>query len=73
MNQGTCTSCMAPILWASTEKGKAIPLDRDPVPDGNLVLVEVDPRDAPVAMSISSIRGKDVSTAVRYVSHKCSQ
>lgn len=31
-----CRSCGAPIRWAHTEAGKVIPLDADPVPDGNV-------------------------------------
>lgn len=35
-----CRSCKAPLRWATTEVGrKAMPLDRDPNPDGNVVLV----------------------------------
>lgn len=32
---GTCRSCAADILWAITDKGKRMPLDPDPVDDGN--------------------------------------
>jgi hypothetical protein len=31
-----CSSCGARIFWAKTEKGKSIPIDYDPRPDGNL-------------------------------------
>lgn len=33
-----CRSCGAPIIWATTGSGKAMPLDRDPVPDGNTLV-----------------------------------
>lgn len=34
-----CRSCNAPIRWALTVKnGKHIPIDVEPVPDGNLVI-----------------------------------
>ena len=33
---GSCRSCGAPILWATTEKGKAIPLDAEPADNGNV-------------------------------------
>jgi hypothetical protein len=33
-----CRSCRAPIVWARTVNGKRMPVDRDPTPDGNLVL-----------------------------------
>lgn len=34
-----CRSCGAPIAWCVTESDKRIPLDTEPVPDGNLVVV----------------------------------
>jgi len=36
---GRCRACRAPIKWARTEKGNAIPLDPGPRTDGNLELV----------------------------------
>lgn len=33
-----CRSCAAPVLWVTTENGKAMPVDAAPSPDGNLVL-----------------------------------
>lgn len=33
-----CKSCHAEIMWKRTERGKAIPLDRAPVYDGNIYL-----------------------------------
>lgn len=33
-----CRSCGAPILWAETVKGKSMPIDPTPVPDGNIFL-----------------------------------
>lgn len=33
-----CRSCGAPMWWATTEAGKAIPLDDQPTPDGNLAV-----------------------------------
>jgi hypothetical protein len=35
-----CRSCDAPIEWAITTKGQRIPLDPEPGPGGNLVLVD---------------------------------
>lgn len=35
-----CRSCNAPILWATTEKGKAMPLDIEPVENGDIRLEE---------------------------------
>lgn len=31
-----CRSCDAEIVWAILPSGKAIPLDAQPVPDGNI-------------------------------------
>lgn len=36
----TCSSCGAPIVWATTVNGKAIPLDPEPTTFGNLVVVD---------------------------------
>ena len=39
LKAGTCRTCGAPIIWALTAKSnKWIPLDADPVKDGNIVL-----------------------------------
>jgi len=35
-----CRTCNAPILWAVTEKGKRMPLDAEPTPGGNLIVVD---------------------------------
>lgn len=39
--RGTCRAeeCSAPIVWARTADGKAIPLDVEPTDEGNLALV----------------------------------
>lgn len=34
--EATCRSCGAEILWARTVNGRAIPLDREPAPGGNV-------------------------------------
>jgi hypothetical protein len=36
----SCRSCGAPIVWAKTPRGKAMPLDATPAADGNIVLEE---------------------------------
>jgi hypothetical protein len=33
-----CSSCGASIMWIRTPKGKAMPLDATPNPDGNVVI-----------------------------------
>lgn len=37
-----CRSCGAPVTWTLTVKGKRIPLNPEPVPDGNIVPVIID-------------------------------
>jgi hypothetical protein len=32
-----CGSCGRAIRWVTTENGKAMPLDCDPTPDGNVI------------------------------------
>lgn len=36
-----CRSCKAPIRWAKTESGKSMPLDIEPVADGNVVVDDI--------------------------------
>lgn len=33
-----CRYCGAPIIWCLTEKGRRMPLDAEPTPDGHLRL-----------------------------------
>ena len=33
-----CKSCGAPVVWTVTHNGKAMPVDADPVENGNIVL-----------------------------------
>jgi hypothetical protein len=66
---GRCKSCAAPITWAITAaKGNRMPLDPDPVPDGNVWIVEHREHMSPVigvALQHSDIPD-DIET---YVSH----
>lgn len=34
----TCLSCRKPVIWGITDAGKRIPVDPDPVADGNLAI-----------------------------------
>lgn len=34
-----CGSCKAPVVWVITEKGKRMPLDKEPVPNGNIIVL----------------------------------
>jgi hypothetical protein len=38
-----CRSCGAAIRWAVTVNGKRMPVDDEPVPDGNLMLSDPTP------------------------------
>jgi hypothetical protein len=44
-----CRECAAPILWAKTPNGVAIPLDREPSPIGNHLLTGTLARKVPAA------------------------
>ncbi len=33
-----CQSCGAPVIWTVTHKGKRMPVDAEPVEDGNIAL-----------------------------------
>lgn len=54
-----CSSCQAPIVWARSVKGKAMPLDAEPVLGGN---VELDTN------LIARVVGSDMKIR-RYVAH----
>jgi hypothetical protein len=69
----TCGSCGARIRWATTVNGRRMPVDDDPVPDGNLVLS--DPAPGAYAPAVSQYVEPDQPTlfgdhdAPRFVSH----
>jgi hypothetical protein len=42
MQRSRCRSCRAEIVWATTGAGKAMPVDAEPVDDGNVLLDEDD-------------------------------
>jgi len=60
--RNTCSSCGAPIAWAKTGSGKAMPLDAEPNSAGNVELV------GGVAKSWGSSHEWPPG-AVRYTSH----
>lgn len=33
-----CRACQAPVLWLKTPKGRSMPLDATPNPEGNVVI-----------------------------------
>lgn len=40
LTRAKCRSCEAPIFWVFTENGRRMPIDADPVAEGNVVLVQ---------------------------------
>lgn len=34
----SCSSCGADVIWCTTTKGKSMPVDKEPVDTGNLIL-----------------------------------
>jgi hypothetical protein len=61
-----CRSCHAPITWAVTGKGRRMPLDPQPVAEGNIRLEPIPGRSTPLAI----VMGKgEATTRSGYVSH----
>lgn len=62
-----CASCDREIRWVVTERGKRMPLDAEPVPDGNVELRVLDGQET----AIVHAAGQRPLTAVGpfYVSH----
>jgi hypothetical protein len=49
-----CRSCNAPVVWAITSKtGAAIPLDPNPIADGNVVRIGTATRGAPLVLVLT--------------------
>jgi hypothetical protein len=42
MGKGVCKTCGAPIFWAVTRAGRPIPIDKEPVGDGNLEIIDAE-------------------------------
>jgi hypothetical protein len=40
MEKGNCRSCNAPVLWVRTTSGALMPLDAEPVENGNIALID---------------------------------
>ncbi|MCI4360649.1 MAG: hypothetical protein L3J91_03015, partial [Thermoplasmata archaeon] len=68
-----CRSCKAAIRWAVSVKGKRIPLDADPLPDGNLRLYRPDPMGhvlrLPPSRAIFVPRPERVEGELLFVTH----
>lgn len=64
-----CRSCKAPLLWARTEAtGKAIPLDAEPHPDGNVIIVREGARDVARVLGPLEVAALDPSME-RFMPH----
>jgi hypothetical protein len=63
----TCSSCSARIVWADTASGARMPVDAEPVPDGNLVLTYPTPGRA-LALIVDPAQ-TTIDDPPRYVSH----
>jgi hypothetical protein len=64
-----CRSCKKPIIWAVTTKGRRMPLDPEPVENGNLILRH---RMSGLPTALYLTHGADVELQPdekRYVSH----
>jgi hypothetical protein len=61
-----CRSCKKPIVWAETEKGRRIPIDPEPVNDGNITLHERERFLPPLAIVRFSI---PTGEGIRFKSH----
>lgn len=70
MARSTCRACDAPITWAVNDgTGKAIPLDAEPVPAGNIVDTGQRLADGRLLMRILKGAEEAPAGATRYVSH----
>lgn len=67
MDRATCRSCGAALVWRRTAKGNAIPLDAEPVSDGNVLDAG---EDSPVViLAVGGLVPLDAPAGVLRVSH----
>lgn len=66
---GACRSCSADVWWGINERGgRGNPLDPEPVPDGNIIIVRIEADGRPLIRYLK--KDEEVETGVdRYVSH----
>ena len=59
MKRVPCSSCGADMVWATTVSGKPIPIDPEPVANGNIELELVEPPLAgPIARYVKPNQGE---------------
>lgn len=56
-----CRSCGAQIIWAVTASGSKMPVDAEPVENGNLILRKTESESGPILVAIISPDGDYVS------------
>lgn len=66
MRTSRCRSCRAEVVWCVTAGGKAMPVDVEPVEDGNVVLEDDGDLVATVVPPGQGLLGDE---RPRYVSH----
>jgi hypothetical protein len=64
-----CGSCGAPIRWAVTVNGKRMPVDDQPVPDGNLILSDPAPGAYAPTAAVIDPDALLIGDPPRFVSH----
>ena len=64
-----CRSCQSPIRWCITEaNGKRMPVDPDPVHDGNVWIVRYEQGTPIIGVALHG-DGVPANEPIRYVSH----
>lgn len=61
-----CRSCDAPVRWVTTERGKNMPLNPDPVENGNIELIQ---RDGQTIAVVHPAGHVDLFGGPRFVTH----
>ena len=64
-----CRSCDAKIRWARTSSGKAMPLDPEPTPEGNIQLCIVGGEEIAAVLGAGDRAAAQLEQIPLYVSH----
>lgn len=67
LRPSVCSSCGARVIWCKTVTGKNMPVDAEPVENGNLVIRKRGSNM--LALVIKAEQREDVEGQPRYVSH----